>query len=305
MNPIGFITIVLIGLLSYLLGSINLSIIISKLMGKGDIRDYGSKNAGTTNTLRVLGKWPALIVLIWDVCKGALAVGLARGVTTWVSGWLATSGGEATFEFSYLYCFAIMLASICAILGHNYPAFFGFRGGKGVATSLGVILAIEPRIGLICLVVGVVGIALMQMVSIGSITAAIEYPILICIIGGQFDKAFNSNAVVRISYIVFSFILGLMVIFRHRANIERIRNGTENRLKFKKTAEEKIAEEKAKIQVKVEKKEDIKEEQPLNDAENTEDNATQEEPSKIETVDIKFEPKKEEDKKSKKKSKKE
>ncbi len=246
MTAIGFVIIVLVSIVGYLLGSINLSIILSKLMGKGDIRDYGSKNAGTTNTLRVLGKGPALLVFIWDVLKGSLAVCIAR----WVVGWLgspdATEG--ALFDYNLVYSLGIMITSIAVILGHNYPAFFGFKGGKGVATSLGVILAIECRIGLICLAVGVVGIAIFQFVSVGSLIAAIEYPILICIIGGHFDRTLDSTIQIRIMYIVFSFILSLMIVYRHRANIERIKNGTENKLKFRKTAEEKIAEQKEKLQ---------------------------------------------------------
>ena len=112
----------LVALISYLLGSINLSIILSKLMNKGDIRDYGSKNAGTTNTLRVLGKGPALLVFIWDVLKGALAVIIARGLI----GWLGDPSNSAGVAFNYqiVYAFGIMCASIAAILGHNYPAFF-------------------------------------------------------------------------------------------------------------------------------------------------------------------------------------
>ncbi len=250
MTPFGFVIIVLVSIVSYLIGSINLSIILSKLLGKGDIRDYGSKNAGTTNTLRVLGKGPALVVFIWDVLKGVIAVWLVRAVV----GWLGIPGAEenAPFDYNLVYSLGIMIASIAVILGHNYPAFFGFKGGKGVATSLGVLLAIELRIGLICLAAGIVGIAIFQFVSVGSLIAAIEYPILICIIGGHFDRVLDSSIQIRVTYIIFSFILSLMVIYRHRANIERIKNGTENKLRFKKTVEEKIAEEKEKYQVNTE-----------------------------------------------------
>ena len=109
-----------------------------------------------------------------------------------------------------------MLSSLAVILGHNYPIFFGFKGGKGVATSLGVILAIEWRIGLICLAAGVVGIAIFQFVSVGSLIAAIEYPILICIIGGQFDPVFRSNFKIRAIYIVFSFVLAHIFFVSHK-----------------------------------------------------------------------------------------
>ena len=236
---IAVIIILACALVSYLLGSINLSIIISKLMGKGDIRDYGSKNAGTTNTLRVLGKGPALLVFIWDIIKGVLAVNLVRFIAN-------NFIGVDTPYFKEIYCYGIFLASFCAILGHNFPAFFGFKGGKGVATSLGVLLAIEWRIGLICLAVGITGIAIFQFVSVGSLIAAIEYPILVCIIGGHFDTylgTLETSPETKIPYIVFAFILAIMVIYKHRGNIERIKNGTENKLHFGKPQEEPKAEE--------------------------------------------------------------
>lgn len=253
-TAIAILIVVLSGIISYLLGSINLSIIISNLIGKGDIREYGSKNAGTTNTLRVLGKGPALLVFIWDILKGVLAVFFARWITSKIL-------GSNTDLFNYTYIASIMISSLCVILGHNYPAFFGFKGGKGVATSLGVILAIEWRIGLVCLAVGLVGIGIFQMVSVGSLIAAIEYPILVIVMGGHFDELFNVNKKIRLIYIVFSFVLSLMVLFRHKANIERIRNGTESKLKFKKTPEEKIQEEKENLGIIQEEKNDSNEQE--------------------------------------------
>jgi len=286
----GFLFVVLSGIVSYLIGSINLSILMSKLMGKGDIREQGSKNAGTTNTLRVLGKGPALVVFVWDVLKGAIAVFVAR----WIAGLVAPD--LTVLLNNYIYVFGVLISSLAVILGHNYPIYFGFKGGKGVATSLGVILAIEWRIGLVCLAAGIVGIALFQFVSVGSLIAAIEYPILVCILGGQFDKTFLANVTTRVAYITFSFILAIMVIVRHKTNIERIKNGTENKLRFRKTPEEKIAEEKEKMEVKIEEKvEETKEE-----IEKTEEKVEE----GFEKIDIKLEPKKEEDKGSKKKGKK-
>ena len=300
-SAVAFLVIVLLAGISYALGSINLSIIISKIMGKGDIRDYGSKNAGTTNTLRVLGKGPALLVFIWDVLKGSLAVIIARFIANDIVGM-----GEVYYPSIYFY--GILVASLAVILGHNYPCFFGFRGGKGVATSLGVLLAIEPQIGAICLVAGLVGIILFKMVSVGSIIAAIEYPILVCIIGGHFDLMLNMNLKYRAIYITFSFVLALMVLFRHKANIERIKNGTENRLKFNKTPEEKINEEKERMQMKVEEtKKEIKESidglaEDIDEKLDTANDKIKEEVEEAkEKIDIKLEPKKKEEKKSKKK----
>ncbi len=281
------IELLLVLVLSYLIGSINLSIIISKAMGKGDIREQGSKNAGTTNVLRVLGKGPALMVFVWDVLKGVIAILLARGLA-----YLCFPADATTLvvpeEFNMAYAYGIMLATFGVVLGHNFPVYFGFKGGKGVATSLGCILAIEPQIGLVCLVAGVSMVALFNMVSIGSIIAAIIYPICIIFMGGSFDKIFNSNAKIRLVYIVFAFIMAFSVIFRHKANIKRIRNGTENKL-FK-SKEEKFEE--AKNFSEEEKKEDIQEE--------TKEETKVEEP-KIEEAAIKFEPVKEEKEPKKKK----
>jgi len=284
------IELLLVLVLAYLIGSVNLSIIISKAMGKGDIREQGSKNAGTTNVLRVLGKGPALMVFLWDVFKGVIAIAIARGLAH-----LCFPADATTLvlpeEFNFAYAYGIMLATFGAVLGHNFPVYFGFKGGKGVATSLGCILAIEPQIGLVCLVAGLSMVALFNMVSIGSIIAAIIYPICIIFMGGSFDKVFSYNAKVRLIYIVFAFIMAFSVIFRHKANIKRIRNGTENKL-FK-SKEEKFEE--AKNFSEEEKKEEINEE-------------VKEEPkveeSKIEEVAIKFEPKTEEEKKEEPKKKK-
>ncbi len=219
--------LLVIAFVSYALGSINLSIILSRLIKKQDIRELGSKNAGTTNTLRVLGKWPALLVLIWDILKGVIAVLIAHAV--------ANAGKEANpQEFVNVWCYGTMIASIAVILGHNFPVYFGFRGGKGVATSLGVILAIEWKIGLACLALGVAGIAFTQMVSVGSLLAAVLYPILVFVMGGSFDTNFSSSSFIKYLYVGFAILLSLSVIIRHKANIKRIYEGKENKISFKK-----------------------------------------------------------------------
>ena len=141
--------LIVIAMVGYLIGSVNLSIILSKLMGKGDIREQGSGNAGTTNTLRVLGKGPAALVLIFDICKAVIAILLAKGIFA-ISGveMFTTPGDTATLNVTYE--LGILLAALGAILGHNYPIYYGFKGGKGIATSLGALLMIEWQIGLVC-----------------------------------------------------------------------------------------------------------------------------------------------------------
>ncbi len=220
--------LIVIAFVSYLLGSVNLSIILSKVMGKGDIRTQGSGNAGTTNTLRVLGKLPAFFVLVWDILKGAISVLLAK--------WIITLDSQTIppLAVSYNGDLAIMIASIMAILGHNFPIYFGFKGGKGVATSLGVILAIEWPIGIACVVFGVVMILLTRMVSVGSILVAILYPILTFIIG----EVFESQGL----YLLFALLLSASVLIRHKDNIKRILSGTENKLW--KTKQEKMVQSK-------------------------------------------------------------
>ena len=222
--------LIVIAIVSYLLGSVNLSIIISKAMGKGDIREHGSGNAGTTNTLRTLGKLPAIAVLIWDVLKGVISVLLAK--------WIITLGnGDITADVLATHRdYAMVISAIFAVLGHNFPIYFGFRGGKGVATSLGVILAIEWPIAIACLVFAVVMMIITRMVSVGSVLVAILYPILTFFLGHEFHDP--------LVYLGLALLMAASVLIRHRANIKRILNGTESKLW--KTKEEKLAEAKAK-----------------------------------------------------------
>lgn len=213
--------LIVITIVAYLIGSINLSIIICKLMGKGDIREHGSGNAGTTNTLRTLGKLPALIVLIFDVLKAVIAIYLGKCLITL---------GQAQNTMIPYNDFAMALSSIGVILGHNFPIYYGFKGGKGIATSLGVLLTIEWKIGLVCLVFALVLMLLTRMVSVGSIAAAILYPVLVLVMGTEFTNKWI--------YLAFSLVIALMAVIRHRANIKRIFDGTENKL-WKTKAEKK------------------------------------------------------------------
>ena len=218
--------LIVIAMVGYLIGSINLSIILSKLMGKGDIREQGSGNAGTTNTFRVLGKGPAISVLLFDMLKAVIAILLGK--------WLISLGNipEASQELARE--LAIMISAFAAILGHNYPIYYGFKGGKGIATSLGAILMIEWPIGVTCLIFGIVLILLSRMVSLGSIIAAILYPVLVLTIGSALPIYSG------IPYLCFAILVCTLAIYRHKSNIERLLNGTENKLW--KTKKEKAAE---------------------------------------------------------------
>lgn len=199
---------VLVALIAYLLGSINFAIIFTKKFAGFDVREKGSKNAGTTNVLRTVGKKAAALTLICDILKGVVAVLVAMlAAKIW---------NEADAEvLKYL-------AGIFAIIGHTFPVYYGFKGGKGVATSLGVLLVVNPQIGGICLVFALVIMIATRWVSLGSIAAATLFPILTIFMTENFGAK------------VISVLIGLLVIFNHRTNIKRLKNGTENKLSFKK-----------------------------------------------------------------------
>ncbi len=208
------IAYILVAIAAYLIGSINFSIIISKKMAGFDVREKGSGNAGTTNMLRSVGKRAAALTLLCDILKGVVAIGIAILV-----GVLVKKLDKALL---------VQLAAIAVVLGHTYPIFFQFKGGKGVATSLGVLLMVNWQIGLICLVFAVALIALTRMVSLGSVGAAILYPVLVMFIHTNYTVPEGSG------YLIFSIILAVIVAFNHRTNIKRLMNGTENRISFKK-----------------------------------------------------------------------
>ena len=209
-------TYIIIAVIAYVIGSINFSVIISRKMAGFDVREKGSGNAGTTNMLRAVGKKAALITLLCDILKGVVAILIAL-----IAGKIANNVDKALL---------IQIAGILVVLGHTFPIFFEFKGGKGVATSLGVLLMTNWQIGLICLVFAIVIMLFSRMVSMGSVGAAILFPVLTLFI--------NNNFIVEasgIKYFIYSLILALIVIFNHRENIKRIANGTENKLSFKNT----------------------------------------------------------------------
>ena len=225
---------IIVGIIAYLVGSISSSVIISKKMAGFDVREKGSGNAGTTNVLRSVGKKAALITLICDIFKGVVAIAIAVLVGT-------IAKTEAIDD-----AVLVQVASVAVILGHTFPIFFGFKGGKGVATSLGVILLLNWKVGLICLVFAISLMALTRMVSLGSISAAILFPILAI--------PFQAGFIVEGNYFIFAIIMAFIVIFNHRSNLKRIFNGTENRLSFKKKEEKpETTEEKEAKEIKAEK----------------------------------------------------
>lgn len=191
----------LIAVIGYLLGNFQTGLIVSRWMGDFDIRKKGSKSAGTTNVLRTMGWLPSILTLLGDVLKGFLAayIGLLiAGV------WGARAGG------------------LCAILGHNWPAFFGFKGGKGIASSLGVVLVFDPLIGLCLVVSQVVVLALTHTMSIASIVSALVLTIMTII------RHFGDFASIG-----FALIITALALFSHRSNMGRLFHKSENKLNFK------------------------------------------------------------------------
>ncbi len=188
---------------AYLIGSINSAIIVGRLMGLGDIREKGSHNAGSTNMLRVGGKKAAAFTFSGDILKGIIVVAAAKIFREQI-------GNVAL----YLSCLAV-------IVGHNFPIFFGFRGGKGVATSAAVMIILDFPIGISIVLISLAVMAISKYVSLGSIAGAVIYPIAVAI--------FRSEP----EYTVFAVLVGLLALIRHRANIKRLINGTENKLSKK------------------------------------------------------------------------
>lgn len=212
------IVYIIMAIIAYLIGSINFSVIISKKVAGFDVREKGSGNAGTTNMLRAVGKKAAAVTLICDVLKGVIAIGIAIILGNIVK--------DINREL------LIQVAGIAVVLGHTFPVFFGFKGGKGVATSLGILLLSNWQIGLICLVFGIVLIILTRMVSLGSCAAAVLFPVLTLFINDHYTVLTEGKS--GSTYFIYSVILAIIVLYNHRSNIKRILSGTENKISFKK-----------------------------------------------------------------------
>ena len=205
---------IILAIIAYAIGSINFSVILSKKMAGFDVREKGSGNAGSTNMLRAVGKKAAILTLVCDILKGVVSILIA-----FLVGKIVKDVDRALL---------IQIAGILVVIGHTFPIFFGFKGGKGVATSFGVLLMVNWKIGFICLTFALVIIIASKMVSMGSIGAAILFPVLTIFINEHYIVSASG-----LKYFIFSLILAVFVIFNHRENVKRILNGTENKLSFK------------------------------------------------------------------------
>lgn len=203
---------VLTAVVAYLLGSIPTGYIAAKARGI-DIRTIGSGNIGATNVFRVLGKCAGVFVLFVDALKGYLACRFIGGLGLRLFGNPGDSGAQEYFA---------IVAGFCAILGHNFTCWLGFRGGKGIATSSGVLLALFPQALFGAAAVWVFVAAVSRYVSLASITAAIGLPFFVWVVGSS------------LRLIIVALIMACLAIFRHKDNIQRLIQGTENRIGTKK-----------------------------------------------------------------------
>lgn len=189
----------IIAIISYLLGNISFAYILGKIFTKKDVREYGSGNAGATNAFRTFGKKIGIMVFLGDVLKGVIAVIIGKNF-----------GGDI----------GAYIAGASVIIGHNWPALLKFKGGKGVATTIGVVIMISIKLTLICVVLGVIIIAITRTVSMGSIFGMALAPVVAIL----FIKPFN------FTFFLFCLFVGGMSIYRHKENIKRLIKGKETKI---------------------------------------------------------------------------
>ncbi len=224
----GFLAVVI---LSYLLGSVNWALVISKIFYNDDIRRHGSGNAGTTNVLRTYGKRAAIFTFLGDGLKGVISILIACAIFGFpMKGGVVS--GNVVYDIHYVHLLtAAYLAALFAIIGHIFPVFAKFRGGKGFATFLFSTLALNPVIGLILVGIFFVLVLGSHFVSLGSIVTAAFYPILL----SSFDQAYTKYGISTI----FAFFMAALVAWSHRTNIKRLLDHTERKTYFFKKPDDK------------------------------------------------------------------
>ena len=216
---ITYYCIVTLFIIAYLLGSIPSAVWIGKRYYGVDVREHGSKNAGTTNVLRVLGTRAAIPVFAIDFLKGFIAVSIFS-LLKYDSG-IPSQAWIVNMK---------ILAVFVSVLGHIFPIFANFRGGKGVATVLGAVTGIQPNIALLCFAVWFAVLALWEYVSLASIVAGCSFPVFVSIFSGSIYSRHGLSHT-SISFLVFSFVVALALVWTHRKNVGRLLDGTEPKLK--------------------------------------------------------------------------
>ena len=193
---------VIIAVIAYLLGSISFGMIVAKLAGGPNLREVGSKNTGATNVLRVMGVKIGLLVFVLDILKALIACSIGRV-------WMGLNGA--------------MVAGLMVVIGHNWPCFFQFKGGKGVAVTLSAMLLTFPIPAIVCYIVAIALIAITKYVSLGSITLSVLFAVLVI--------ATNWGNCLAAAWVL---VIAGLLIWRHHANIGRLLRGQENKISFKK-----------------------------------------------------------------------
>ena len=217
-----FVFYLIIAIISYLLGSLNFGVILSNSIKKDDVRNHGSGNAGTTNMLRNYGKGYAAMTIIGDMLKVGVAIAVAFVIYRNAPAMNLSIFQEYDFDINM---FLKSFAGFFCVLGHIFPCFFKFKGGKGVATSGGMVFAVDWRIALILLAIFIVIVAVTRYVSLGSIVIAVLYPVFIFV--------FHRSIILTAIALVFTVI----VITAHRENIKKLVTHTENKIKFSSSKE--------------------------------------------------------------------
>lgn len=191
--------ILLVLFLSYLFGNINTAYLIGKIFKNKDIRDYGSGNAGATNALRVFGVKIAAITFLFDLLKAVISVILGKMIL-----------GEI----------GMLLSGVSVVVGHNWPVLLNFKGGKGIASTIGVMLVVNYKIALICVAIGLIIVIRSKYVSLGSVITMALLPIIGLFLNRPFD----------LDFFIFTLILSIMAIYRHKGNISRLLKGQERKI---------------------------------------------------------------------------
>ena len=206
---------ILSAVIGYLLGNIPSGVLIGRAFGISDVRKHGSGNSGTTNVLRTLGWLPSVLTLVCDCLKGFVACMVGKAL-----------GGDL----------GMLIGGFCAILGHDFPVFFGFKGGKGIATSLALIIAINPWLALAELFTEIIVVAVTRYMSVASLVTTVAFPVFTIIL----CKGREHYAL----FVLFACMASALALFQHRSNIQRLIKGEENRLDFKKITQisEKVME---------------------------------------------------------------
>ncbi len=212
--------VLLVAITSYLLGSLNFALILSKKMYGQDIRKFGSNNAGTTNMMRTYGKKAAFLTILGDIAKGIVAVLIGRfAMGVMLGGYVAA-----------LFC----------VIGHIFPLFYGFKGGKGVATAAATILMLNPVVFCFIIIVFILTVVCTRYISLGSVLAAALFPLL------TFYSTMPSVFMFRGFAFLCSFLMAVLVIAKHHQNISRLAHGTESKFSFKKSKTKQEVESQAK-----------------------------------------------------------